>query len=89
MMSEGADRKSNNKLRWLLIGIAGMLAVVGLLFLFGRTGVFVRIRVICEIAGRLVISIFQMMNDNDFEECRLSSLPSTRDTQTVLLSKRS
>lgn len=40
MMSEGADRKSSNKLRWMLIGIAGMLTVVGLLLLFDRIGGF-------------------------------------------------
>ncbi|MGB7344727.1 MAG: DUF3160 domain-containing protein [Pirellulaceae bacterium] len=37
-MSESADRKFNSKLRWLLIGIAGMLAVVGILLLLGFFG---------------------------------------------------
>nr|WP_161501536.1 DUF3160 domain-containing protein [Rhodopirellula sp. SM50] len=40
MMSESVDRKSSNKTRWLLIAVAGALAVVGLLYLFDRISVF-------------------------------------------------
>ncbi|MDV6034192.1 MAG: DUF3160 domain-containing protein [Phycisphaera sp. RhM] len=39
-MSECSGRQSSNKLRWLLIGTAGMLAVVGMLYLLNRVGVF-------------------------------------------------
>ncbi|MCS7466936.1 DUF3160 domain-containing protein [Stieleria sp. ICT_E10.1] len=40
MINESIDRKANNKLRWLLIGISGVLAVVGLLLWFGSISVF-------------------------------------------------